>query len=255
MIEPGPSTRRGRRLANVDVNGNGIPGKGRRVAKASPRKDLVAGELLEQAAALFAERGFAATSLQDIADAMGISRPALYYYIKSKEDLLSQLVEGMTEPIAAYVTELRRSDLPAEEKIATFVRSTVTRIAASAARFRLLDRSEPDLPPSVLRKHEQGKRRVLEHLRGMLAEGVQSGEFRPLDERIVAFSILGTINWVAWWYHEGGGSTIDEVADEMVRMIIAGITRTDGRRPEPGLKGAFGLLREDLSHLERLLGF
>src|SRR5213079_854717 len=55
------------------------------------RRELVENEIYEIAIRLFAERGFAGTSLQDIADALGITRPALYYYVKSKDELLAKL--------------------------------------------------------------------------------------------------------------------------------------------------------------------
>src|SRR5215469_4875878 len=65
------------------------------------RRDLVEAQIYEQAARLFAERGFAATTPQDIADAVGISRQALYYYIKSKDEILARLVSDISEQALA----------------------------------------------------------------------------------------------------------------------------------------------------------
>lgn len=63
----------------------------------SVRRDLVENEIYDHAARLFAERGFAGTSLQDVADAMGLTRSALYYYVKNKDELLARLVSEITE--------------------------------------------------------------------------------------------------------------------------------------------------------------
>ena len=68
-----------------------------------PRRELVEAQIYEQATRLFAERGFAGTSLQDIADAMGMTRPALYYYVKNKDQLLARLVTEITEGPAADI--------------------------------------------------------------------------------------------------------------------------------------------------------
>jgi AcrR family transcriptional regulator len=68
------------------------------------RRELVENEIYENAIRLFAERGFAGTSLQDIADALGITRPALYYYVKSKDELLAKLAADVAGGSAAQIT-------------------------------------------------------------------------------------------------------------------------------------------------------
>ena len=77
----------------VSTTQEASPANGRPAGvRGSTRRELVENEMYEHAARLFAERGFAGTSLQDVADAMGVTRPALYYYVKSKDELLSKLV-------------------------------------------------------------------------------------------------------------------------------------------------------------------
>ena len=112
-----------------------------------PRRELVEAEIYEQATRLFAERGFAGTSLQDIADAMGMTRPSLYYYVKNKDQLLARLVTEITEGPAAAVEEIADRDLDATAKLRALVRLIAARQADHAARFRLVIRSESELPP------------------------------------------------------------------------------------------------------------
>src|SRR5580704_13800655 len=83
-------------------------GRTRQTGRAGLRRRLVEREILERAAELFAERGFAGTTVQDIADALGMSRPALYYYVKSKDVLLEQLVENLSINDAKVLEEIRR---------------------------------------------------------------------------------------------------------------------------------------------------
>ena len=95
-----------------DAAGESAPQKrGGRQAVANPpastvRKELVESQMYETAAKLFALRGFAGTSLQDIADEMGITRPALYYYVKSKDELLAKLVTEITEGNTAQILDV-----------------------------------------------------------------------------------------------------------------------------------------------------
>src|ERR1700741_476491 len=83
-------------------------GRNRQAGRAGIRRRLVEREILERAAELFAERGFAGTTVQDIADALGMSRPALYYYVKSKEVILQRLVENLSRRDAQELEEIRR---------------------------------------------------------------------------------------------------------------------------------------------------
>ncbi|MFD0886540.1 TetR family transcriptional regulator [Streptosporangium algeriense] len=224
------------------------------MTKASSRKEIMRNTVLEKAAVLFAERGFAGTNLRDIADAMGMTRPALYYYFDSKETLLRELVRGITGVGSEELRKLReRTDLSAAGKLRVVVTGTAVRIAESPVRFRLLERSEAELPESILREHSASKGRILDELSAIIGDGVRSGEFRPVNERIAAFSVIGMINWIAWWYNPQGPSTPEEIAEEMYELVSRGLLRAEDRVPARGVEGAVALLREDLTHLERLL--
>src|SRR5215468_7458321 len=94
---------RGRRASRPAESGTAA-GNG----KPTVRRDLVANEIYDQATRLFAERGFAGTSFQDIADAVGLTRPALYHYVRSKDELLEKLVAEITEDSATALKAIMR---------------------------------------------------------------------------------------------------------------------------------------------------
>ena len=196
-----------------------------------PRRELVEAEIYEQATRLFAERGFAGTSLQDIADAMGMTRPALYYYVKNKDQLLARLVTEITEGPAAAVEEIAGRDLDATAKLRALVHLLAARQADHAARFRLVIRSESELPPDLANAHEVAKRRVLDGVVRVVDQGVRSGEFRPRPVRTTALALIGMCNWIAWWFHSGGSQSVDEIADQMAEMAVAQVAQAPDRTP------------------------
>ena len=93
-------------------------------------------EILEHATRLFAQRGYDGTTLQDIADAVGITRPGLYNYINSKEQLLAELVRDVSENTAHIVHAVRlRADLSSVEKLRVVVRTLALQRAGAPERF------------------------------------------------------------------------------------------------------------------------
>lgn len=222
--------------------------------RANSRRGLVEQEIYDQATRLFAERGFAGTSFQDIADAVGLTRPALYHYVSSKDELLAKLVHEITEDPAVEMAAIaRRKDLDSAQKLHEIVATTARRQGEHADRFRLLVRSEADLPEELAETHTAGRRAVLKAVASVIDEGVQKGIFRSVEPRIGALGVLGMANWVAWWYQPGGRDDLARVCAELAGMAVASL-RADGvARPLDTPHQAIELLRDDLDRLARFL--
>lgn len=227
---------------------------GASMARQHNRRRLVSNELLEHSARLFASQGYANTSFQDIADAMGISRPALYHYVSNKEEILAALVRDVLERVVEILEQVRsRDDLTEDARVEEALRQIIVNNARNTTRFRLLDRSEPDLPAEIAEMHRQARRRVLELLTGLIDDATNAGRFRPLPARTVALGMLGMANWVAWWYRAGTDGDADAVADVLAALAMTGVRREDDRQVQPGPWAALALLKEDISHLESAL--
>jgi len=213
-------------------------------------------QIMEEATRLFADRGFAGTSLQDIADATGLTRPALYHYFGSKEDLLSRLVSELTEGPADELGEIRaRTGATATERLRAMAFAVALRQATQPARFRVLVRSEAELPGALSKVYDQGRRRVLKEFSSVIDEGVRQGEFRPVDPRVAALGVIGLCNWVAWWHRPGGQRADQGVAEALADMAVASVARQDARATEAGgAARVLALLKEDVALLERFLG-
>lgn len=217
------------------------------------RRDLVEAQILEHATRLFAERGFAATSLQDIAEAAGLTRPALYHYIRNKDDVLSRLVQELTEGPAEELHRINAdTSRPAPQRLRDMALAVSLRMARSPERFRLLIRSEAELPEALAEVYARGRRRVLREFTSVIEEGIHAGRLRPVDARVAALGIIGMCNWIAWWHRPGQGD--EAVAAQVADMAVASLVEAEARAGEgEGPARALSLLRQDLDYLERLL--
>lgn len=211
--------------------------------------------MYEQASRLFAERGFAGTSLQDIAQAMGITRPALYYYVKSKDELLAKLVTEITESNTAEIRETARDPgLDPVEKLRKIAHMLAFQRALQPKRFLLLARSEADLPPPLAEAHESAKRETLKVLITIVRNGARAGQFRPVDPRIASLAVMGMCNWVAWWGQASDTTEATRIAGMLAELAVSMIAQSSHRTPElPGPAAALALLRQDIDYLEEVL--
>jgi AcrR family transcriptional regulator len=204
---------------------------GAAMARQHSRRRLVSNELLEHSARLFATQGYANTSFQDIADAMGISRPALYHYVSNKEEILAALVRDVLERVVQILEQAgSREDLDEDQRVEHALHRLAVNHARNTTRFRLL-----------------------ELFTGLIEDAVQAGRFRPLPARTVALGMLGMANWVAWWYRADHDGDAEAVADVLVDLAMSGVRRDGDRQVQPGPWAALALLKEDVTHLESAL--
>lgn len=225
------------------------------MSKAQTKSDALRENILEVATRLFIERGFDGTSFNDIADVVGVSRPALYYYFKSKEAIL----EVLTTVVTRAAGELASEALPAHlRQPSAMLRHRVLRhahlILTHPLQFRVVERNEDNLPPEQRKLAEQSRRAVLEQFRQAIELGIERGQFRVMDAKVAAFSIIGMCNWTAWWFAPSGPRRAEEIAEQIADMALRSVEQ-DARRQlgEQSAAGVLKLLRDDIDLLERHL--
>jgi len=219
------------------------------------RRELVENELYEVAARLFAEKGFAGTSIQDIASAMGVSRQALYYYVKTKDDLIEKLVREMID-ITRSLSELftRDSSVAADRRLHSLVRGLALQVAERPFRHRLIAQSESVLTGDLAAEHLAQRRRFNHEVIELIEDGQRSGVFLPGDARAAAMAVLGMCSWIAWWFHGDSGSAY-QLADQVADMAVRGLLNPRPPQEEAGEPAiAITMIRDGLSRLERALG-
>jgi AcrR family transcriptional regulator len=220
----------------------------------NPRKDLLRKAVIDAAATLFAERGVGGVNFQDIASKLGISRPSIYYYFKSKEEILASLVEEVTVFSGNQAMQLASGT---EVDIVLTIRQMVFNharwILEHPIEFRVIDRSESDLPVTVRRIHERAKRTLLDNFTQIIKRGIEQGCLRPVDPRVTAFSLLGMCNWTAWWYDPKGRLPASDIASLVADLAVHAVAAVrSSSTAQFELSDALRLIREDVALLERV---
>jgi AcrR family transcriptional regulator len=202
--------------------------------------------IVDCATALFDERGFSETSLQDIADEIGIQRPSLYHYFSSKDEILLTLLYDVISQNETTDVE-DAAGLTPRERLEHMLFNYGRSIAEDPARFRLITRNEARLPPDVLAQYQDRRRHNWELLKAIVAEGMATGAFRPLDVDLAASALHGAVTGMMFWYRPDRGAPVDDAVTTVVDVLMRGlVTTTDGG----GVSGAFQAAREALDYLE-----
>lgn len=201
------------------------PWRSRRKARGD--RGLKREAVIHAAARAFNERGYHNTSLDDIAAALEVTKPTIYYYVENKEQLLFACFCAGLAPIRAAFDDARASDEPARVRL----RSVLLRYAqAIASEFGwCMVRAEDQDLSAQMRAHVKSlKSEIDQGIRRLLREGINDGSIGACDPKMTAFALAGALNWIAHWYRDNQPQSAPQIANAFVALFESGLRpRTD----------------------------
>jgi TetR/AcrR family transcriptional regulator len=179
-------------------------------------------EILKSAAAAFRKLGYHGATVEQIAAALHMKKGNLYYYFRNKEEILFACHEYSHDRLQELLDKVVRSTAPADEKLRRLISSTVHVILDELHGTALLLDLEA-LSPAHLKAVIVRRDRFDRGMRMILEEGIATGAFAPGDPKLVAFAMLGAVNWIARWFNPGGPASSEEIATRFADYLIAGL--------------------------------
>ncbi|MBP2366519.1 TetR/AcrR family transcriptional regulator [Pseudonocardia parietis] len=184
-------------------------------------------ELLDIAARIFARKGYKSTTLQDIADEFGVLKGSLYHYIRSKDDLLFEVVHSVYEEGLANLRAVAGADLDPVERLRAVVRGHVVYLIDNLVETTVLLHEFDQL--SDERRARMPIRDYQTLIADLVAEAKADGRLKPdVDPQLAALAVLGATNWVYRWYRPGARSP-EEIADQYADLLVDGMLLPDRR--------------------------
>jgi len=199
----------------------------------SPRRAERSDQLLEAATRLFREKGYHNTSMQDLADLLGMQKASLYYYVNSKEELLNQLLERASSLLLAQIDELYAADLSPTEKLRRALKNHAVIVMENLDLIAIYVQEYRRFPSQRLQEVLAGRKHYEETLARILDEGIARGEFRPLNTKMAVLGFLGMLNWTHQWFSPDGELTAQEVANTLVDLALHGVVKSSLPPPIP----------------------
>jgi TetR/AcrR family transcriptional regulator, cholesterol catabolism regulator len=181
-------------------------------------------QIFDEAARLFLQRGYDGTSLQEIADAVGILKGSLYHYIGTKEDLLYAIVYENQARVIAIIDDLQQLDAGPVEKIEQFIRRTIAHNTQHHTVASVYQKDFQSLRGERRERVVAERDRYERYLRDLIVASQREGYFRPdLDAKLSGMAVLSLLNYLHIWYRADGASSPDEVADEFISLLMHGL--------------------------------
>lgn len=195
-----------------------------------PREEQLRGAAVR----LFRRHGYHATSMQDLAEALGLHRGSLYHYIDAKEDLLAAIVEGVMARFTGEVLPILEGDGDPVERLRLAVAAHL-RIAAEWPDELTLAQVELKALSDERAARVVAARDRYEHAwRDLIRSGVAAGRFRCADVRSAGFVILAACNWFSQWYHPEGPLGVDAFAESFAVLFLSALGAGEGTAATDG---------------------
>lgn len=182
-------------------------------------------EILTAAAQIIGQKGFHATSMQDIAQAVNLQKGSLYHHVNSKQEILVELLDQALDLLIERMNEVLVLDIPVDQKLRKAVTAYFNTLVNQRNLASVLLLEHRSLDPEYHSRHIPRRDRY-EHLwRDLINQGVDEGVFCCIDPSMAAKAVLGVINWTITWYRKDGSLTVEEIADQFADLFLYGLTK------------------------------
>jgi len=179
--------------------------------------------VLRTAARTYSKNGFHETTLADIADELNISKPTLYYYFKSKDEILFEVHRLGIEAITDGETPMPTAkEATARERLEEFLRRYVRMIVDDFGTCLVMTGTnalEPENRGTVIK----GRRQIDTMLREILEQGLKDGTLACDDPKLTAMFVFGAMNWIPRWYHADGSLTVEALTEKLTAFVLRAV--------------------------------
>jgi AcrR family transcriptional regulator len=201
-----------------------VPFESRRRARDEKREAV-----LRTAVRLFLEQGYHRATLNEVAERLNITKPALYNYFRGKDEILFECWATGQERVGEFIAEIDTDGGTGLARLRRLVRAygevMATDYGQSLVRFDARDLSE---------KHQKivraAKREIDLTFRRYITEGIADGSIKPCDVKLSAFAIAGSLNWIGHWYQRDGALSAEAIAAEFAVRLTEGLAKKQKRK-------------------------
>jgi AcrR family transcriptional regulator len=182
-------------------------------------------QVIRKAAELFKEKGYAAASMRDLAQLLGIEAASLYSHIKSKEEILRSLCFDMATEFRKSLEEVEKQNVSASEKLRRGIIGHIEVMAKDLTASAVFMNEHRHLSQPYLRDFLLLRINYINRFKTIFEEGVRTGEFKStIDKKLAVMTLFSSLNWMPMWYDPSGGIIEPvELGVQLADMLVNGL--------------------------------
>lgn len=183
-------------------------------------------QVIRTAEELFSQRGYLATSVRDLAQALNIEAASLYSHVKSKEDLLWTIADRSASEFFLKVEPIAQKNIHVTEKLTEMIVAHVGVIADNLNASAVFFREWRHLSEPRLSEYAQKRSDYERIFRGVVRQGIEENLFMHYDDGFSTRTILSAINWTHTWYRPDGELTATQIGENLANFLLKGLVRS-----------------------------
>ena len=187
--------------------------------KNGSRKDVI----VSKAATLFREKGYKVASMRDLAEAVGVEAASLYNHIKSKSELLHELVFSVANKFVLKMDEIESENISSLEKMEKLLRFHITEMIHNYEEVYVSDREWKHLSDPYLSNYQNQRRVYRKRIAAIIEEGIRNNEIKTIDAPTVVLIFLHAVSGIESWHRSTKKITATELEQNMVTILIDGL--------------------------------
>ncbi|MFO7256573.1 MAG: TetR/AcrR family transcriptional regulator [Bacteroidota bacterium] len=183
-------------------------------------------QVIRKAAELFRQKGYAASSMRDLAQMLGIEAASLYSHIKSKEEILRTLCFDMAAEFRASLDEVEQQDVTASEKLRRGIIGHIQVMARDLTASAVFMNEHRHLSQPYLRDFLLLRINYINRFKRIIEAGMKSGEFKDtIDKKLAVMTLFSSLNWMPMWYDPVGTIEPIELGRQLADMLVNGLKK------------------------------
>lgn len=178
--------------------------------------------IIDESAKLFFTNGYKNTSLQQVADNLNVTRPAIYHYFKSKEQIILAIFEEVISKTEEYFSEILLKQEPVYIKFENMIEKHILLILENQIKIGIFFEEQKSLPVEAIKRTKEVIDLYYNTAIKWFEEGVKNQYFIDVDSGVAVHTILGSCNWAYKWFSHEGRLSKEEVAAMMCNLLLKG---------------------------------
>ncbi len=179
--------------------------------------------ITKKASRLFKEKGFSATSMRDLAEAIGVEAPSLYNHIGSKNEILQEICFKIANIFIAHIEEVEASTQPVLMKMELIIRFHIKMMLDEYESVYISDHEWKHLPEPYLSNFKNQRRIYRTRLAEIVQQGIRNRELKNIEPYVAVLTILSAIGGIESWQRSKKNVDAKSLEENMVNILIKGI--------------------------------